>query len=288
MRNLHSQQTSALISQNVTISSVELQRVQVRTNAYLEHLSPWVLHREFLVAPSLACAGLTQELTLSYDPRGVHFSMALLSRRACGPGQPSQVMFGLIGQEWPVTRLITATPYQVMVAQRGSAQHAAHDWESSHRAGGGRGGRHSGCCWRGLSRGQPANRDAFLIAVTGSEAPPPSSSPVSDSPAVKTGGEMFVYFVYTWDGDGGRFTGGSVFLTLPRPWSTKAMGSATDEDKLKDWVSPPSCPQTSRLTQGSKDALKPDTSGRLWLRVSTEPGVFRSDGAGLCCSLPFL
>ena len=78
------------------------------------------LCREFLPALSLPCSGLTQELTLSYDPRGAHFSMALFLRRACGLGQLSQVMFSLIGQEWPVIWLITATPHQVMATQRGT------------------------------------------------------------------------------------------------------------------------------------------------------------------------
>lgn len=55
--------------------------------------------REFRFAPSLPCSGLSQELTLSYDPRGAHFSVALFLRRACGLGQLSQVMFRLIGQE---------------------------------------------------------------------------------------------------------------------------------------------------------------------------------------------
>ncbi len=81
-------------------------------------------------APSLPCRGLAQELTLSYDPHGAHFSMALFLRRACGLDQLSQVMFRLIGQEWPVIRLITATPHQVMAAQRGtgSVWRAARDW----------------------------------------------------------------------------------------------------------------------------------------------------------------
>lgn len=81
-------------------------------------------------------------------------------RWACGSGQLSQVTFRLIGQEWPVFRLITATPDQVRAAQRGtgSVWRAAHDWVCSRWE-----GEELQCLLHGLFWGQPANRDTFVI-----------------------------------------------------------------------------------------------------------------------------
>lgn len=147
------------------------------------------------------------------------------------PGQLSQLTFRLIGQDWPVARLITATPHQVMAAQlgTGSVWRAAHDWECRRWGGGG-----CSACWPGLFWGQPANRDTFLIIVTDLEGSLTfgvcqSLDQAASMPDVWRPGHQNdwrdVFCVHLSERWGlYRFISSTEFLSLPVFLSTKAMG----------------------------------------------------------------